>query len=154
MNVSYHTYVLIWTIHLVIIACNPLCVFLYWPVPSWKYCPFEVSKCHFHVLGHRSIFPYITQDTSHHSFIYFYFTVPMNAILNSWNFVVRNRIFWQPQFNFAGLSIHYSGRRNQNEAFHQCYVLIRTVFCVILSVDIVVKQHTENPNVNTFMSDA
>ena len=38
-------------------------------------------------------------------------------------------------------------------SFHQCYILIQTLFCVILSVDIVVTQHTENPNLNTFMSE-
>jgi len=38
-------------------------------------------------------------------------------------------------------------------SFHQCYVLIQTLCCVILSVDIVVIQHTENPYVKSFMSD-
>ena len=116
LNLSYHTNVLLWTINLVTIADTPLCIFLYWSIASSKYCPFEGPKGRFHVLGHRSVSPCIAQDTSHHSFIHFYFILPMNTILNSWNFVVRKRIIWQPKFAFAVLSIHYCGQRNMNEA--------------------------------------
>ena len=134
-----------------IVADNSLCIFLYWPIPSSKYCPFKGSKTRFQVLRHHPVSSCIAQDTSHYCCTYFYFIIPMKTILNSWNLAVRNRKFWQPQFSFAVVSIHYCGQRNKKEVFlqelqvHPAKIIppvIPTLCCVIWSVVIVVTQHT------------